>query len=199
MSERYIYFIKPVGALGPIKIGISQRPQARLVELLEWCPLDLEIAHSMPGTYMLEHSIHGALADDHLRREWFKPTDRVVKLLADLQAGVPIEEAIDLTRKEGVIRRPRRTSRPTPRKRTILNGVGLTFGQLTCLRFIQSFEAEHGRVPTYQQIADGIGLHSRSGVHRYILALEERGRITRTPFVTGGFSVVRPLPTARAA
>lgn len=191
MTERFIYFIRPIGIVGPIKIGISARPEGRMLEMLEWSPFDLEIAHRIPGTYTLEKRIQQSLANDHLRHEWFSPSPRVVKLVADLQAGVTIDHAIDLNRDEGLIRTPRR-SRQAGRPRGMKLNASMTDGQLECLRFVMDFEAARGRVPTYQEIADGLGLHSKSGVHRYITALEERGRIIREPNIRCGYSVVTP-------
>lgn len=199
MTERCIYFIKPVGMKGPVKIGISARSAARLFELLEWSPFDLELAHSMPGTYKLERQIQEALADDHLRREWFKPSARVVQLLRDLQSGVPIERAIDLTRKEGEIRRPSKPSNSPPRRKRIVGRSGLTQGQLECLKFIKQFIADRVRPPTYQEICDGMDLHSKSGVHRYITALVERGYLEKTEGRQGSLVVIDEEPMARAA
>lgn len=192
MTVRFIYFIKPVGEDGPVKIGISARPEARIVELLEWSPVDLEIAHMLPGTYKLERQIQQALAKDHVRREWFRATPRIVKLLADLRGGKPIAAAIDLSRVEGVLQGPSKVGGnavgASRRKKAI--GASLTQGQLECLSFISAFEAEHGRVPTYQEIADGLGLHSKSGIHRYITSLEDRGRLTRVPGLRCGYQIV---------
>lgn len=59
---------------------------------------------------------------------------------------------------------------------------GLTHQQNACLSFIQRFISESGGVsPSYDQIKDGIGIKSKSGVHRLLTALEERGFIERLP------------------
>lgn len=56
---------------------------------------------------------------------------------------------------------------------------GLTPTQDKLLRYLEERE---GRVsPTYQEMADAIGLKARSGIHRLIDGLEERGYVTRLP------------------
>lgn len=183
MTTGHIYFIKPVGTDGPVKIGFSTRPEGRLFELLEWSPVDLEIAHTMPGTYALEYAIHGCLALDHIRREWFRATPRVVRLLEDLRAGVSIEDAVDLSVSEGNIRtapNPNRQKK-TRSPKSVIPGIGLTLMQAECLKFVREYLAVEGHSPSYQQISDGIGLHSKSGVHRLIHALVERGRLVTCP------------------
>ena len=42
-QQRYVYFIKPVGMEGPIKIGCSIMPTERLEGLAVWSPFPLEI------------------------------------------------------------------------------------------------------------------------------------------------------------
>lgn len=39
-----IYFIRPVGAEGPVKIGHSIYPAARLMSYMNWSPIELEVA-----------------------------------------------------------------------------------------------------------------------------------------------------------
>lgn len=53
----------------------------------------------------------------------------------------------------------------------------LTLAQQRALKFIKQFMAEHGYAPTVMEIAKGIGISSKGVAHRYILALEEAGKI----------------------
>lgn len=57
--------------------------------------------------------------------------------------------------------------------------IGLTHKQRDCLAFIRAYMAEHGASPSFEEIREGLGLTSKSGVHRLLQALEERGRIRR--------------------
>lgn len=53
----------------------------------------------------------------------------------------------------------------------------LTLAQQRALKFIRQFIAEHGYAPTVMEVATGIGIKSKGVAHRYILALEEAGKI----------------------
>lgn len=59
---------------------------------------------------------------------------------------------------------------------------GMTPRQSKCLAFIRTYVAEHeGESPSYDEIAAGLHLRSKSGVWRMIEALEARGFIRRMP------------------
>jgi hypothetical protein len=55
--------------------------------------------------------------------------------------------------------------------------VGLTTQQLATLNFIEQYQAEHHVSPSYDEIKDALGLASKSGVHRLVHGLKERGAI----------------------
>lgn len=59
--------------------------------------------------------------------------------------------------------------------------IGLTKQQLDCLNFIKAFLNEHGFAPSYQEINDAFGLHSKSSVYRLMRALCDRGYIRQLP------------------
>lgn len=58
---------------------------------------------------------------------------------------------------------------------------GVTARQARVLSFIQSYRTEKGYSPSYQDIADAVGISSRSGVKRVIDALVERGHLETLP------------------
>ncbi|WP_439499067.1 transcriptional repressor LexA [Bosea sp. (in: a-proteobacteria)] len=100
----------------------------------------------------------------------------------------------------------------------------LTRKQFELLRFIQERLRETGVPPSFDEMKDALDLRSKSGIHRLIMALEERGFIRRLPnraraleiiklpdgvggpqttrgrfnpsVVQGGLGKVRPLATA---
>jgi hypothetical protein len=82
-----VYFIKPVGLNGPVKIGLSSNPTRRLAEFGAWSPIPLEIIGTIPGTWADEQYLHECFADDHLHGEWFCYSDALAvaikKILAD--------------------------------------------------------------------------------------------------------------------
>ena len=57
----------------------------------------------------------------------------------------------------------------------------LTRKQLELLRFIHERQKETGVPPSFDEMKDALDLRSKSGIHRLITALEERGFIRRLP------------------
>ncbi len=57
----------------------------------------------------------------------------------------------------------------------------LTRKQIELLRFINERLQETGVPPSFEEMKDALDLRSKSGIHRLILALEERGFIRRLP------------------
>ena len=82
-----VYFIKPIGMDGPIKIGCSNKPGNRLIALSAWSPFPLEIIGSVPGDFADEQFIHRCFLDLHSHREWFRSSgelrDAINKIIAD--------------------------------------------------------------------------------------------------------------------
>lgn len=69
-----VYFIKPCGLDGPIKIGASKRPAIRVIDLAAWSPWPLELIGAIEGTTADERFLHRCFADCHSHREWFHST-----------------------------------------------------------------------------------------------------------------------------
>jgi hypothetical protein len=105
-NSHFVYFIRPVGRDGPIKIGCSAHPVRRLEGLMCWSPQALEVLVTLPGDFKLEGKLHRLFAKSHDHNEWFRETPRLLKLIDDLKAGTPVYEAIDLDAAEGKIRQP---------------------------------------------------------------------------------------------
>lgn len=105
MNKRYVYFIKPAGMEGPIKIGCSMVPEERLISLASWSPFPLELVVAVPGDRDLERNIHECFASDFSHHEWFRPSQKLTALMAALKAGTPIVDAIDLSMRTGTIPR----------------------------------------------------------------------------------------------
>jgi hypothetical protein len=104
MRNERVYFIKPIGFEGPVKIGWSHSPDSRLENLMGWSPFPLEIAISIPGSMKLEKNIHECLHSSHSHREWFHPTQDVLSLVWKLKLGTPIHEAIDLSNRQKIVK-----------------------------------------------------------------------------------------------
>ena len=73
----------------------------------------------------------------------------------------------------------------------------LTRKQLELLMFINERMKESGIPPSYDEMKDALDLRSKSGIHRLITALEERGFIRRLPNRARALEVIK-LPDAVA-
>src|ERR1700748_1098507 len=71
----------------------------------------------------------------------------------------------------------------------------LTQKQSELLRFINERWKETGVPPSFDEMKDALDLASKSGIHRLIMALEERGFIRRLPNRARAIEVLR-LPGA---
>lgn len=69
--------------------------------------------------------------------------------------------------------------RITPPQRGPSENMGLTSNQRALLVFICEHIDEKAYPPTYDQMVEAMGLASKSGIHRLLQALEERGYIRR--------------------
>lgn len=82
-----VYFIKPVGMDGPIKIGSSFSPTSRLGALDNWSPFALELVAEIAGEARLERRFHALFYHLHERREWFRPAPELVRVIEAIKAG----------------------------------------------------------------------------------------------------------------
>ena len=55
----------------------------------------------------------------------------------------------------------------------------LTFQQEKLLKFITDYQKQNNVTPSFDEMKDGLDLKSKSGVHRIVSALEERGYIKK--------------------
>lgn len=110
--SRSVYFIRPVGMEGPIKIGISALPKQRCATLENWCPFPLEIAAQIPNVNKkLENQIQDCFAHAHSHGEWFRPVPELVEAVRRIAAGDQVGSVIDLARPTGIICDRRRSEK----------------------------------------------------------------------------------------
>ena len=69
----------------------------------------------------------------------------------------------------------------------------LTKKQLSLLKFIEERIRKNGISPSFEEMKDALNLKSKSGIHRLILALEERGFIRRLPHRARALEVIKIL------
>ena len=75
----------------------------------------------------------------------------------------------------------------------------LTKKQSELLRFIHERLKETGVPPSFDEMKDALDLRSKSGIHRLIMALEERGFIRRLPNRARALEVLRLPESVDAA
>jgi len=95
--EEFIYFLRPVGLIGPVKIGSSWEPISRMRSLMALSPFPLEVITTAKGNRDMERKVHNCFADAHSHCEWFHPVPRLLAAIEKIKAGAEIDEAIDLT------------------------------------------------------------------------------------------------------
>lgn len=76
-----VYFLRPVDADGPIKIGCSVRPARRIRDLEIWSPVKLEMIASAPGENFHENALHHRFAEFRLHGEWFEACPELTALV----------------------------------------------------------------------------------------------------------------------
>jgi repressor LexA len=67
----------------------------------------------------------------------------------------------------------------------------LTKKQHELLQFISRHLSQHGVSPSFDEMKEALGLRSKSGIHRLITGLEERGFIRRLPHRARALEVIR--------
>lgn len=89
-----VYFIKPIGMNGPIKIGCSGQVHYRMDTLATWSPFPLELITAVKGNVADERSVHRLFAHLRTHKEWFKSSPTLWEFIGSLKAGSSISEAI---------------------------------------------------------------------------------------------------------
>jgi len=72
----------------------------------------------------------------------------------------------------------------------------LTRKQSELLEFLVKHSEEHDVPPSYDEMRDALGLASKSGIHRLVSGLEERGHIRRLANRARAIEILRPSAAA---
>ena len=67
----------------------------------------------------------------------------------------------------------------------------LTKKQKELLTYIQTFQSKNGVTPSYEEMKLALNLKSKSGIHRLIIALEERGFVKRLAHKARALEVIK--------
>ena len=74
----------------------------------------------------------------------------------------------------------------------------LTAKQRELLNFLKEYQSEFDHAPSFDEMKNAIGLKSKSGIHRLVSALEERGHIRRLANRARAIEIIDTASTAPA-
>ena len=89
-----IYFIRPIGAHGPVKIGCSKDPKGRAHTISIWSPVPLEIVAVAEGGHEYERALHERFAKDRMHGEWFAASSELTALIDSIAAGAALPRPV---------------------------------------------------------------------------------------------------------
>lgn len=92
---RYVYFMRPIGGDGRIKIGCSYKPAARLLALSVWTAYPLEFVGVAKGSFDAEHLLHDYFHADRLHGEWFRSSPELLAVIKMMGLGASASDALD--------------------------------------------------------------------------------------------------------
>lgn len=93
-KTKMIYFIKPIGERGPIKIGCSVAANIRLQTLASVSPVRLELLASTPGDHLCESRLHKHFSLQRRHGEWFEASEHLESIIEAVKSGASIDDAI---------------------------------------------------------------------------------------------------------
>ena len=67
----------------------------------------------------------------------------------------------------------------------------LTKKQKELLNYIHKFQSKNGVTPSYEEMKSALNLKSKSGIHRLVLALEERGFVKRLAHKARALEIIK--------
>lgn len=83
-----VYFIRPIGMQGPVKIGYSCSPDRRRTSLESWSPFALEIIAEIDAvSSVTERQFHTLFATHLKSREWFHWSPEIQAVVDQINAG----------------------------------------------------------------------------------------------------------------
>jgi hypothetical protein len=91
-----VYFVRPVGWQGPVKIGYTTLIRDRIANISLWAPFELEVLGTIAGPASLERRFHAKFVDQRERGEWFAWSEELGNVIAAVQAGTFDTEKLPL-------------------------------------------------------------------------------------------------------
>lgn len=116
-KPKFVYFIRPIGMDGPIKIGVSDEPETRLSTFSPWSPYPLELIGMVPGDHRDEQFMHRAFADVHSHREWFHSSPLLRSTIKAVIDAGSVDAARQHLKPKGTVRKSVRIVRKPEHQR----------------------------------------------------------------------------------
>jgi len=82
-----VYFIRPVGQSGPVKIGFTDDLASRLRKLASDTPFPVEVAAECDGDETTERRFHALFYDLRSHGEWFRADPEIDDVVIAIRAG----------------------------------------------------------------------------------------------------------------
>jgi len=82
--NRVVYFVRSQNL---IKIGTSVCVEDRLKEIQKWCPYELELLATVPGTQAVEFAIQGKFVGCWSHGEWFNAEPPLLAFIDQIKNG----------------------------------------------------------------------------------------------------------------
>lgn len=86
LETHHVYFIQR-GKNGPVKIGYSKDPEKRLTILQTASSARLRLLAKLRGGARVEKILHEVLDEERVFGEWFAPSPRLLRFIADIRKG----------------------------------------------------------------------------------------------------------------
>jgi transposase-like protein len=166
MSKR-VYFLRPIGQLGPVKIGCSKFPESRLDTFTIWSPQRLELVCSVPGTHKDERTLHAMFAKHRVHGEWFGASKELLALIDHCQTvgalpALPEVVRFPVIRHVGHARRAKGVREPLPLPAHKLAIATTMRGQYESGLTASALSAEHGiQIQTVYKYLRAVGTAMR--------------------------------------
>lgn len=90
-----VYFARRIDGTGPIKIGCSDYPTWRVVQLSSDIKAKLELVAAAPGNFMDEGRLHRQFSAHRVHGEWFEPAEAVLAAIEYVKSHGKLPPAPD--------------------------------------------------------------------------------------------------------
>lgn len=186
-TPTFIYLIEAQNGL--VKIGIGQKVRDRYQATRLHSPILTRLIACWPGAQIDEDALHERFRAFREHGEWFALRGEFAAFV-ERSRGLGVSSIPAWVELKFDNRPAYRSRRNSERRKVLPRFDGAQSGQIVrsvtpkqakALAFIREYISKHGCAPSYQEIGDAMGIVSKSGVHRLVHGLVERGHLSLLP------------------